>query len=132
MKSLEGQIDDRDARSIFIKNVEYACKESQLEELFGQFGEIKRITILRDPKSQRSKGAFLIQDMHIWNMSLWSLLKLQNLQIIPSFQVARYKSKTSVITFPTKENNHFDQDLIETSYNFRGFFEFVNKKNQTS
>ena len=42
----QGEEDDPDARSIFIKNVDYAAEPNELKEHFGDCGSINRVTIV--------------------------------------------------------------------------------------
>ena len=52
---------DSNARSVHVGNVEYKTKESELEELFGRCGPIKRVTILNDFYTKRPKGCAHIE-----------------------------------------------------------------------
>ncbi len=55
-KKKEEQQSDSDARSIFVKNVEYKTEPAQLKEHFAKCGEISRITIFRDPVTRHPLG----------------------------------------------------------------------------
>lgn len=52
---------DSNARSVHVGNVEYKTKESELEELFGRCGAIRRVTILNDFYTKRPKGCAYIE-----------------------------------------------------------------------
>ncbi len=42
--------------NIYVGNVPYAATETELEELFGQYGPVATATIIRDRYDGRSKG----------------------------------------------------------------------------
>lgn len=42
--------------SIFVGNLPWATTDSDLQELFGQFGEVKRAKIVLDRETNRSRG----------------------------------------------------------------------------
>ncbi|AQX05558.1 RNA-binding protein [Elizabethkingia meningoseptica] len=42
--------------NIFISNINYAVKESQLEELFASYGTIQSVKIVMDRETGRSRG----------------------------------------------------------------------------
>ncbi len=44
------------SKKLFIGNIEWAVTNEQLEELFGQFGEVEEAVIVKDKFSGRSKG----------------------------------------------------------------------------
>ena len=44
--------EDRDERSVFVKNVEYSATEQELREHFKNAGEITAITIRKGPTGQ--------------------------------------------------------------------------------
>jgi len=65
---------DSDARSVYVRNVEYKTSTTQLKEHFAKCGEINKITIFRDPITRHPLGYFIILlnclkiDMHILNL----------------------------------------------------------------
>lgn len=48
--------DDPDERSVFVRNVDFSADDAQLTEHFKECGEIIRVTIKKDPNTQRSLG----------------------------------------------------------------------------
>ena len=52
----EKEQSDLDARSIYVKNVEYKTKPEELKEHFLSAGEVIRITIFRDPITRHPLG----------------------------------------------------------------------------
>ncbi len=42
--------------NIFVANLEYSIQEDDLNNLFGGFGEVENVTIIKDKFSGRSKG----------------------------------------------------------------------------
>jgi RNA recognition motif-containing protein len=48
--------EDPDARSVFVKNVDYAADEAQLIEHFKLCGEIARVTIRKDHRTSQPLG----------------------------------------------------------------------------
>lgn len=42
--------------SIFVGNLPWACTDSDLSELFSQYGEVKRAKIVVDRETNRSRG----------------------------------------------------------------------------
>ena len=42
--------------NIYVGNLTYEVSDSELEELFGQFGSIVSAKVIRDPQSGRSRG----------------------------------------------------------------------------
>lgn len=48
--------DDPDERSVFVRNVDFSADDAQLTEHFKECGEINRVTIKKDPNTQRSLG----------------------------------------------------------------------------
>ena len=76
----DGSQDDVDARSIFVKNVDYAADPKELKEHFANCGTINRVTILCDPVTGHSFGyildiyiyiyryRYIYIDMHILNL----------------------------------------------------------------
>lgn len=48
--------DDRDARSIFVKNVHFAADQSEIIAEFESAGPVKAVTILKDKITRQSKG----------------------------------------------------------------------------
>ena len=47
---------DRDARSIYVKNVDYSTNNEELETYFEPCGVINKVTIIKDKKTLRPKG----------------------------------------------------------------------------
>lgn len=47
-KSEEGEEDDKDSRSVWVKNVDYSAKAEDLAEHFNDCGGINRVTIAVD------------------------------------------------------------------------------------
>ncbi|KRX03145.1 hypothetical protein PPERSA_10226 [Pseudocohnilembus persalinus] len=50
-----------DARSVYVANVDYNCKDDDIIEHFKDCGDIKRITILKDKFSHQPKGGAYIE-----------------------------------------------------------------------
>ena len=48
--------DDPDERSVFVKNVDFSADDETLKEHFKECGDIVRVTIKKDPTTQRSLG----------------------------------------------------------------------------
>ncbi|MBR8465623.1 RNA-binding protein [Campylobacter sp. faydin G-140] len=42
--------------NIYVGNLSYRMTEAELKEAFAQFGEVKRIKIVKDHETNRSKG----------------------------------------------------------------------------
>lgn len=42
--------------NIYVGNLSYRTTEAELKEAFAQFGEIKRVKIVKDRETDRSKG----------------------------------------------------------------------------
>ncbi|PKL35805.1 MAG: RNA-binding protein [Spirochaetae bacterium HGW-Spirochaetae-1] len=47
--------------NIYVGNLSYESSESQLEQLFGQYGEVTSVKIIKDQMSGRSKGFGFIE-----------------------------------------------------------------------
>lgn len=57
-KQEDGQAaeEDRDARSVFVKNVHYSATKNEIEEHFNDCGEIKLITIVNNKITHQPQG----------------------------------------------------------------------------
>jgi len=53
--------DTSDYAKLFVSNIDYASTESDIEELFTQFGEVVDINIFRDRITGRSRGSALVE-----------------------------------------------------------------------
>ena len=53
--------DDRDARSVFVKNVHFAAEKSEIEEHFRDSGEINLITICSNKMTHQPLGYCYIE-----------------------------------------------------------------------
>lgn len=42
--------------NIYVGNISYSCKEEDLREAFGEFGEVTSVKIISDRETGRSKG----------------------------------------------------------------------------
>lgn len=42
--------------NIYIANINFRAREEELSELFGQFGEVSSVKILKDRETNRSRG----------------------------------------------------------------------------
>ena len=42
--------------NIFVSNISFKVREQSLSELFGQFGEVVSVRIIKDKETRRSKG----------------------------------------------------------------------------
>lgn len=54
--SQTGEVDDPDARSVFVKNVDYGADVDQLKEHFKLCGDVVRVTIRKCPRTQQPLG----------------------------------------------------------------------------
>jgi RNA recognition motif-containing protein len=45
-----------DTMNIFISNISFKVREQALQELFGQYGEVTSVRIIKDKETRRSKG----------------------------------------------------------------------------
>jgi RNA recognition motif-containing protein len=48
--------EDRDAKSVFVKNVHYSAEKKEVEEHFNDCGEIKQITIAQNKMTHQPLG----------------------------------------------------------------------------
>ena len=48
--------DDRDARSVFVRNIHYTADKKEIEEEFKSAGNINTVTILYDKVTRQPKG----------------------------------------------------------------------------
>ena len=55
-KKEEKEQNDSDAKSVFIKNVEYKTTPEELQKHFEKAGNITRVTIFRDPVTRHPLG----------------------------------------------------------------------------
>ena len=55
-KQEEVSEEDRDARSVFVKNVHYSATKTEIEEHFNDCGEIKLITIISNKLTHQPQG----------------------------------------------------------------------------
>ena len=53
--------EDRDARSVYVKNVHFAAEKSEIEEHFRDSGEINMITILKNKITHQPLGYCYIE-----------------------------------------------------------------------
>ena len=53
--------DDRDARSVYVKNVHFAAEKSEIEEHFRDSGEINLVTILKNKMTHQPLGYCYIE-----------------------------------------------------------------------
>ena len=54
-------VDDRNARSVFVKNVHFSADKKEIEEHFADCGEIKMITILTNKMTHQPLGFCYIE-----------------------------------------------------------------------
>ena len=48
--------EDRDARSVFVRNVHYTADKKEIEEEFNTAGKVNAVTILYDKVTRQPKG----------------------------------------------------------------------------
>ena len=53
--------DDRDTRSVFVKNVHYSASQKEVEEHFAECGEIKLVTIITNKITHQPQGYCYIE-----------------------------------------------------------------------
>jgi polyadenylate-binding protein 2 len=56
MTAAQASEEDRDSRSVFVKNVHYSADKKEIEEHFKECGEIKLITILNNKMTHTPLG----------------------------------------------------------------------------
>ncbi len=44
------------SKKLFVGNIEWSITQEELQELFGQFGEVEEAIIIKDRETNRSKG----------------------------------------------------------------------------
>ena len=74
---------------IFISNLNYNCKEEDLEQLFKSHGEIKNVSIITDKVSNKSKGFAFIEMPNAKEATLAIIYKNKYLFMGRELNVAR-------------------------------------------